>query len=105
MDLTDIKKINLTEYAKNRYGYKCDSKGSGSCLLHPPDKHKSFSIWQGVDGIWRFKCFHEGITGTIVDLKIRIEGIGEKDACKELLKEFGNPQKKQTATKNPAKGK
>ncbi len=105
MDLTDIKKINLTEYAKNRYGYKCDSKGSGSCLFHPPDKHKSFSIWQGVDGVWRFKCFHEGVTGTIVDLKIRMEGIGEKDSCKELLKEFGSPQNKQSVTKKPAKGK
>jgi len=106
VDLSRIKKeINLIEYAKSRYGYKCDSMGRGSCLLHPPDLHNSFSIRQGDSGRWRFRCFHEDISGTIIDLKMAMENIDKKEACKKLLQEFGNPQKKQSVTKKPARGK
>jgi len=88
-NLEKIKReVNLVEYSKAHYGYKCDSKGRGSCLLHPPDNHHSFSIWKGEDDIWRFKCFHADVSGTIVDLVSIMEGISEKEACQKLLKKF-----------------
>lgn len=89
MDLGRIKReVDLVEYAKARHGYKCDSKGRGSCLFHPPDKHNSFSIWQTNNGIWRFKCFHEDKSGSIIDLKMELENLSKKEACSQLLKEF-----------------
>ncbi len=89
MALDEIKKgVNLLEYAKNVYGYKCDSKGSGSCLFHPPDKHHSFSIFKDDNGTWRFKCFHDGTAGSIVDLKALMDGVTEEEAIKMLLVEF-----------------
>lgn len=91
MDLDEIKRsVNLIEYAKTHWGYKCDSKGRGSCLLHPPDNHKSFSIWQDDNGIWRFKCFHDGTTGTIVDLKAALENKSIEECIKELKEEFNS---------------
>jgi len=100
MDLNEIKrKVNLIEYAKNRWGYKCDSEGRGSCLFHPPDKHYSFSIWQGNDDIWRFKCFHDGTTGTIVDLVVILENKSEKEAIKELIEEFNSQKTKKSHLK------
>lgn len=89
MDLDGIKKkVNLIGYATSKYDYKCDSKGRGNCLLHPPDKHNSFSIFQDKNGIWRFKCFHDGTTGSIVDLKALMESKSDKEALRELLQEF-----------------
>jgi len=89
MDLDGIKrKVNLIDYAKTHYGYKCDSKGRGSCLLHPPDKHNSFSIWQTNNGIWRFKCFHKDKSGSIIDLKMELESLSKEEACSQLIKEF-----------------
>lgn len=89
MDLDEIKKkINLVDYATSKFEYKCDSKGRGSCLLHPPDNHNSFSIFQDETGVWRFKCFHDGISGSIVDLKARMEGKTDKVAIRELRQEF-----------------
>ncbi len=103
MDLDEIKReVNLIEYAKTHYGYKCDSKGRGSCLFHPPDKHPSFSIWKDDDGIWRFKCFHEGTTGTIVDLKAKLESKSEEDSIKKLLEEF---EDRKPMNKERGKGK
>lgn len=91
MNLDEIKRdVNLINYAKTHYGYKCDSKGRGSCPIHPPDKHNSFSIWKDPKGIWRFKCFHDDTTGTIVDLKAKLENQSEEESIKELLEEFGD---------------
>jgi len=91
MTLSEIKKnVNLIEYAKNHYDYKCDSKGRGRCLFHHPDNHFSFNIWKDDKGIWRFKDFHDGVSGTIVDLKAKKEGLSAKEAIRKLLKEFNS---------------
>jgi hypothetical protein len=89
--LNDIKKeINLVDYAKSRYGYKCDSKGKGHCPFHPPDNNPSFSIWLSENGIWRWKDHHDGISGTIVDFVARIEGISYRESINKLLREFSS---------------
>ena len=88
MDLNDIKKTNLMEYAWQRYDIKCDDSGKASCPFHPPDKNPSFWIYQTKTGFWRWKCFHEGTTGTIIDLKMALENLDRKEACSQLLKEF-----------------
>jgi len=91
MNLNEVKKANLIEYARQRYGIKCNDKGMASCPFHPPDKNPSFSIYQGKGGSWRFKCFHEDKAGSIVDLKMQLEGLSKKEACSQLLKEFSGP--------------
>lgn len=89
MDLDGIKrKVSLIDYARKHYGYKCNSEGKGSCLFHPPDKRNSFSIWQTNNGIWRFKCFHEDKSGSIIDLKMEKESLSKEEACSQLIKEF-----------------
>lgn len=89
MTLDEIKRdINLADYAATHYGYKTSGNGKGHCLFHPPDNNPSFSIFKSEDGCWRFKCFHEDISGTIVDLKARLEVIGGKEAIAQLLAEF-----------------
>lgn len=89
MDLDGIKrKVNLIDYARKHYGYKCNSEGKGSCLFDPPDKHSSFSIWQTNNGIWRFKCFHKDKSGSIIDLKMELESLSKEEACSQLIKEF-----------------
>ena len=103
MDLKEIKRnVNLIQYAKTRWGLKIDSRGKGNCPFHPPDEHPSFSIWKDDEGIWRFKCFHDGTTGTIVDLKAMLENKPEEDSMKELLEEFGD---RKPAIKEKGKGK
>lgn len=78
------------EYARKRYGVKCDASGKASCPFHPPDKNPSFWIYQTKTktGFWRWGCFHEDKTGTIIDLKMRLENLSRKEACSQLLKEF-----------------
>jgi len=89
MNLDEIKRdINLIDYAKTHWDLNIDSKGRGSCPFHPPDNHDSFSIWKGDKGFWRYKCFHDDITGTIIDLKAILENISEEDSIKHLLEEF-----------------
>ena len=96
MDLKTIKKdIDLLEFARERYAYKCDGQGRGSCLFHPPDNNNSFSIFKGNDGVWRWKDFHDGEGGTIIDLVSRMENIDEKEACRRLLEEFGGEPRKE----------
>ena len=91
MNLSEIKEeIDLIEYSRLNWSLRVDSKGSGSCPFHPPDHHNSFSIWKDNDGIWRYKCFHDGSSGTIVDLKAELEGKLEENSIKELLEEFGD---------------
>lgn len=104
MDLNEIKRdVNLKEFAKTKYGYKCDSKGRGGCLLHPPDNHNSFSIFQDEAGVWRFKCFHDGTSGSIIDLKALMEDKLAKEAIRELLQEFDS--KKNVPYKNKKNSK
>jgi len=89
MDLNQIKHdVDLIAYARDHYSITVNRNGNGSCPFHPPDNNSSFSIFKGEDGCWRFHCFHDDISGTIVDLKARLEAIDEKEAIDLLLAEF-----------------
>lgn len=87
MNLNDIKKSNLREYARKRYGIKCDASGKTLCPFHN-DKNPSLSFFQTKAGFWRFKCFGCDKNGSIVDLKMELESLSRKEACSQLLKEF-----------------
>jgi RecA-family ATPase len=103
MNLDEIKRdVNLIDYAKTHWDLKLDSRGRGSCPFHPPDNHNSFSIWKEDKELWRFKCFHGDTTGTIVDLKAKLENKSEEESIKELLEEFGD---RKSETKEKDRGK
>ena len=103
MNLDEIKRdVNLIDYAKTHWDLKLDSRGRGSCPFHPPDNHNSFSIWKEDKELWRFKCFHGDTTGTIVDLKAKLENKSEEESIKELLEEFGD---RRPEIKEKGKGK
>jgi len=99
VDLDSIKKrVNLIEFVSCHYGIICNPKGYTRCPIHKDkeDKNPSFQIKQYY-GIWRWYDWHcdkddPGFSGTIVDLKARMENKSEKESIKELLKEF-NPRK------------
>lgn len=100
MNLDEIKRdVNLIDYAKTHWDLKLDSRGRGSCPFHPPDNHNSFSIWKDDKEFWRFKCFHGDTTGTIVDLKAKLDNKSEEESIKELLEEFGD-RKSETKEKD-----
>lgn len=88
MTLQDIKQsVDLREYSRNRYGLQFDHAAKCPCPFHPPDKSPSFSVFKGQDGTWRWKCHHDGTSGSIVDLVARLDGISDKDAIDRLLAE------------------
>lgn len=88
MTLGEIKSnVDLPAYARERYGLNSDSRGRGSCPFHPPDNNASFSFFKGQDGVWRWKCHHDGSGGTIVDLAARMDGISDKEAIDRLMNE------------------
>lgn len=102
MNLDQIKKdVDLREYAADHYSVRVGQSGKASCPLHPPDKNASFSIFKGNDGTWRWKCHHEGIGGSIVDLKARLERLAEKEAISLLLSEFDPTRPKAVAPRPP----
>jgi len=91
MNLDDIKRdVDLIAFARRR-GLEVTDDGKGHCPFHAPDGNSSFSIFKGKDGCWRWKDFHDGAGGTIVDLLVRLENISDGEACKRLLKEYGDP--------------
>jgi hypothetical protein len=61
---------------------RLNAAGAGACPLHPPDRHHSFSITQ--DG-QRWKCWHTGLGGDVLDLYMKLEGIESyKEAVAKL---------------------
>ncbi len=93
MDLGEIKRFNLIEYARDRWGLECNPGGMALCPFHP-DKKPSLSIFQTKGGSWRFKCFGCDKSGSIIDLKMGLEDLSKKAACSSLLKELSRPIKK-----------
>jgi KaiC/GvpD/RAD55 family RecA-like ATPase len=97
--LDEIKRnVNLIEYAKRRYGYQCKisdngKKAIGSCFLPSHDGpdlgNPSLSIFFSKElKEWRFKCHDEGLTGSIIDVAMKKEGLSEHEAIVSLLIEF-----------------
>jgi len=93
MDLGEIKRVNLIEYARDRWGLVCNSSGMALCPFHP-DKKPSLSIFQTKSGSWRFKCFGCEENGSVIDFKMAMENLGKKEACSQLSKELQGPIKK-----------
>jgi len=92
MILDGIKRnVDLIAFAR-RHGLEVTDDGKGRCPFHTPDENSSFSIFKGKDGCWRWKDFHDDAGGTIVDLLVRLENISDAEACKRLLKEYGDPR-------------
>ena len=88
MNLDEIKTIDLITYAREKLAIECDDKGTAHCPFHKPDLEPSFSIYRSEEGIYRWKDFHDGESGTIIDLKARIEEMTTDEAIHELLAEF-----------------
>jgi len=93
MDLGEIKKVDLRQYARDRWGLVCNSNGMALCPFHE-DSKPSLSIFQTKSGSWRFKCFGCPKSGSIIDLKRFYEGLSEKETINQLSKDFQGPIKK-----------
>ncbi len=89
MTIDELKRVNLIEYASSKYALACTKTGMAHCPFHPPDVHPSFSIFQDDRGYWRWKDFHDGESGSIIDLNARMENVSTHEAMATLLKEFG----------------
>lgn len=59
------------------------------CPFHE-DRNGSFSIWQGTDGVWLWKCFAGCGTGTVIDAAMRKYGCGTAaEAFRAIERELG----------------
>lgn len=95
MDLGEIKKADLREYVREKYGRVCNSSGMILCPFHD-DRKPSLHFYQTKGGSWGFKCHGAGCGkgGSIIDFVMAMEGIDKKEAIARLLKEFEGPIKK-----------
>jgi len=68
-----------------RYGYGDRAKKSARCPFHE-DKHKSWSVWQGDQSQWLFKCQAGCGAGDEINFVELIEKLSRGDAIKRYLK-------------------
>jgi len=109
MSLVDIKRENLRRYAKEKYGIECNRRGYAHCPFHPDDKNPSFQIHL-YEGVWRWTDWHlksgdSDFTGTIIDLKARLENISVTEAINKLKEEFCAQRIEEFKSKRQAKRK
>lgn len=71
------------------YGAKFTTNNKAHCFCHE-DKNPSLSIYTNESGIEHFKCFSSNISGTVIDLVIRQEGMTFKEAINFIIEEFYN---------------
>jgi len=93
MDLSQIKRMNLRRYAKEKYGIDCNRRGFALCPFHK-EKSPSFQI-SLYKGVWRYTDWHldknhPHFSGTIIDLVARMENISIPEAIRKLRYEFEN---------------
>lgn len=93
MDLREIKKADLREYAQAKYGLVCNPSGMALCPFHD-DKKPSLHFYKTKGESWRFKCHGCGKGGSIIDFVMAQEGLDKKEACAGLSKEITGPIKK-----------
>ena len=66
-----VKKLDLVQFIENKAQVKLTKAGARWCGLCPMPNHKdtkpSFFAWSLPDGVWLYKCFGCGSTGTIID--------------------------------------
>ncbi len=63
------------------------------CPFHD-DRHPSAGLYQGQDGIWRFKCQACGINGDIFDIRARLTGRSLDDILREASGRNSKPARK-----------
>jgi hypothetical protein len=67
---------------------KLNRKDEGRCPFHN-EKRASFGIFQGDDGHWRYKCQACGETGTVIDYRMKDEGLGLPEAMQAIERDHG----------------
>lgn len=109
MSLVDIKRENLRRYAKEKYGIECNRRGYAHCPFHPDDKNPSFQlhlykgVWRWTD--WHLKSGDSNFSGTIIDLKAKLENISVTEAINKLKEEFCAQRIEEFKSKRQAKRK
>lgn len=93
MDLSQIKRMNLRRFVKDKYQIECNRRGYALCPFHE-DKNPSFQI-KLFNGVWRFTDWHldknhPDFSGTIIDLVAKMENISIAEAISKLKDEFRN---------------
>jgi len=84
-DLTSIRAIPIRAVAID-LGFKLAGSGTGRCRLPGhEDRNPSFSIRLATN---RFTCFACGGKGNVIDLVMKMRGIGFVDACKWLTDRY-----------------
>ena len=81
-NLDELKRINLIEWAEEQ-GMKVRNK-KASCIFHA-EKTPSLCFFQH-EGIWRFRCYGCGESGTILDLAMQLWRVDLKGAIEEIGK-------------------
>jgi len=72
-------------------------KGNSVCCPFHDDRHPSASIYEGKDGIWRFRCHACGVQGDIYDIRAQITGRSRQEVLCEA--NGGNQRTYQKAPK------
>jgi CHC2-type zinc finger protein len=88
--------------AKEGFGDR--AKKSAHCPLHD-DEHKSFSVFEGIDGFWHWKCFAECGDGDEIMFLRKLKNLSLTDAMNLYLEEAGfracAPRKSREYPKSP----
>jgi len=74
----------------SRLGLGEHAKKSARCLWHD-DQHPSFSVFEGDDGFWHYKCFVCDSSGDEIALLVKHLGISRREPIKRYLDMAGFP--------------
>ena len=101
MDVEQIKREDLVRWLSIHYGVKMEKQGSQYVGLSPltQEKTPSFFVKRMSDGHWVFKDFSSDESGSIIDLVMKKEGLGLKDAIHHLGADAGISTKPTTRPK------
>jgi hypothetical protein len=75
----------------SRLGLGEHAKKEAHCPFHHPDKHKSFSVFQGNDGWWHYKCFAGCGEGDEIKFLSKLKGLSPTEAISLYLEMAGFP--------------
>jgi CHC2-type zinc finger protein len=81
--------LPLPELMK-RLGYGEHAKKSARCIWHE-DKHPSFSVFRGDDGLWHWKCFAGCGEGDEISFLRKLKRLSQTDAVSLYLDMAGFP--------------
>jgi hypothetical protein len=87
-DIREAKRRLALPELMRRLGLGEHAKKSAKCPFHD-DQRNSFSVWQGQDGSWRFKCQTGCGQGDEIDLLAHYKNISKSEAVKLFLEMAG----------------